>query len=454
MQNKKYQKAADFLESLVNIPDPIPYFVKSSSARKRKDKRKFFIKRLRYLLRLLGDPDKKLKFIHITGTSGKTSTTFFVASILHAAGFKVGVFTSPHITSVTERIHLGEKLISANDLANIVEYIKPFLSLCAAESPFGCPSFFETMLASAIIYFKNNHCDYAILEAGIGGMFDATNVIKKSEVAIITNVGLDHTDVLGKTKEEIAGDKAGIIKRGGRFFTSEREEKIYKIFQEICRAKKAPFKRINGDYQILKNDLSGVEFFFAGRKFKIMMPGEHQAGNAVLAFEAVRKIIGDDWRAMRKGIAKVFIPCRLEKIGSDPTIILDGAHNVDKMKTTAEFIRKYKYRRLHLVIGLAKNKDAAGILKEIVPMADKIYLTRYLHPRRRSQSLGNIRRIAKNLTKKKIFVHVDPHEALAAARKAAGRDDLILVTGSFFLAGELRGDWFSEEYILEKRKMI
>jgi dihydrofolate synthase / folylpolyglutamate synthase len=454
MQNEKYQKAADFLGSLVNIPDPIPYFVKSRAARRRKDKRKFFIKRLRYLLRLLGNPDQRLKFIHITGTSGKTSTTFFTASILHAAGFKVGVFVSPHITSITERIHLGDKLISAGDLANIVEYLKPFLSRCAAESPYGCPSFFEIMLAAAIIYFKNNHCDYAVLEAGIGGMFDATNVIKKSAVEIITNVGLDHTDVLGKTKEEIARDKAGIIKRGGRFFTAEREEKIYKIFEGVCRAKKVPYQRINGDYRILKNDLSGVEFSFEGRNFKTMMPGEHQAGNAVLAFEAVRKIIGDDWQAMRKGIAKVFVPCRLEKMASGPIVILDGAHNVDKMKTTAEFIRKYKYRRLHLVIGLAKNKDAAGILKEIVPIADKVYLTRFLQERRKTQSLGNISRIAKRLTKKKIFVHIDPHEALAAARKAAGRNDLILVTGSFFLTGELRGDWFSEEYILKKRKMI
>jgi dihydrofolate synthase / folylpolyglutamate synthase len=452
--DKKYYQAKRFLESLVNIPDPIPFFVKTRRARSRKKKREFFIKRLRFLLGLLGNPDRDLQFIHLTGTSGKTSTTFFVVSILRAAGFHVGAFVSPHVTSITERIHLGNKLITQEELADIIEYLKPFLSHCAAESPYGCPSFFETMLAAAIVYFKKQKCDYAVLEAGIGGMFDATNVIKKNKVAIITNVGLDHQDVLGKTREEIARDKAGIIKRGGKFFTAERDEKILDIFREVCRAKKVSFQHINGDYRILQSDLSGVEFEYAGHKFKVGLPGEHQAGNAVLAFEAVKKIIGENYGAMKKGIAEVFVPCRLEKMSVDPTVILDGAHNVDKMKTTAEFIRYFKYRKLHLVIGLARNKDAEGILREIIPLADKVYLTRFLHHTRKGQVLGKMNKIAIRLARSKPNIFIDPHEALAAARKAAGKNDLVLVTGSFFLAGELRSDWFPEEYILKYRKMI
>jgi dihydrofolate synthase / folylpolyglutamate synthase len=452
--NEKYYQAKKFLESLVNIPDPIPFFVKTRRARGRKKKREFFIKRLRFLLNLLGNPDHDLKFIHLTGTSGKTSVTFFVASILKAAGFRVGAFVSPHVTSITERIHLGEKLIAPEELEEIVEYLKPYLSRCAVESPYGCLSFFETMLAVAVVYFKKQKCDYAVLEAGIGGMFDATNVIKKNKAAIITNVGLDHVDVLGKTKEEIARDKAGIIKCGGKFFTAEKEEKILKIFQEICRKKKVPFRRINGDYLILKSDLSGVEFEYEGRNFKVGLPGEHQAGNAVLAFEAVREIIGGNYEAMRKGIAKVFVPCRLEQVSLQPTVVLDGAHNVDKMKTTAEFIRQFQYKKLHLVIGLAKNKDAEGILREIVPLADKVYITRFLHHNRKGQNLGKMSQIARHLSQNKATVFIDPHEALRAAVKSASKNDLILVTGSFFLAGELRGDWFPEEYILNYRKMI
>jgi dihydrofolate synthase / folylpolyglutamate synthase len=454
MIKKKYRAAEELLGSLVNLPDPIPFFGKSRQSKKRREKRKFFISRLRFLLKLIGNPDHGLKFIHITGTSGKTSTTFFTAGILQAAGFKVGVFVSPHVTSITERIHLNDKLISAAELTEIIAYLEPFLSICAAKSPYGCPSFFETMLAVAIVYFKKQKCDYAVLEAGIGGMFDATNVIKNNKASVITNVGLDHTDVLGKTREEIARDKAGIIKRGGKFFTAERDPKIYKIFADICHAKKVPFRRINGDYKIIKNDLSGVNFSYAGKNFKIGLPGDHQVVNAVLAFETVKNIVGDDLQAMKKGIAKIFVPCRLEEVSTCPQIILDGAHNVDKMKTTAEFVRQSKYRKLHLIIGLSKNKDVEGILREIIPLADKIYLTRFLHRDRKGQYLQKMNLIATRLNRNKPLFFIDPHEAMRVARKNAGKNDLILVTGSFFLAGELRGEWFPEEYILEKRKMI
>lgn len=453
MKKLKFSEAKKFLDSLVNIPDPVPFFGTRRSRRSRRSRRKFFILRLRFLLNLLGNPDRDLKFVHITGTSGKTSTTFFVSGILQAAGFRVGTFVSPHTVSITERIHLGDRLIAGNELAEIVQELKPLLALAAEKSPYGCPSFFEIMLCVAILYFKKQKCDYAVLEAGIGGMFDATNVIKKSAVSIITNVGLDHVDVLGKTKEDIALDKAGIIKGGGKFFTAERDPKICQLFQNVCRNKKVPFRKINGDYKIITNDLSGVKFEYQGKVFKTKLVGEHQAANAVLAFEAVKKIVGGDFAAMKKGIASTFVPCRLEEMPGLPKVILDGAHNVDKMKTTAEFIRNFPYKKLHLVIGLAKNKDAEGVLREIVPLADKVYLTRFLN-RRRTQFLGRMSQIAGKLTDKKITVFIDPEDAINAAKKAAAKDDLILVTGSFFLSGELRGEWFSEKYILEKRKMI
>lgn len=224
-KKENFAEAKKFLESLVNIPDPIPFFGHDRLETARRNKRKIFILRLRFLLNLLGNPDRELKFIHLTGTSGKTSTTFFTAGILQAAGFRVGTFVSPHTISITERIRLNDKLIAPGELAEIVDTLKPLLSLCAEKSPYGCPSFFEIMLAIAILYFHQQKCDYAVLEAGIGGMFDATNVIRRSAVQIITNVGLDHTDILGKTRQEIARDKAGIIKSGGKFFTAEGDPK-------------------------------------------------------------------------------------------------------------------------------------------------------------------------------------------------------------------------------------
>jgi len=216
MEKKKtYQEAVDFLESLINIPVP-EYFFTAKGERRKITERKIFIKRLNYLLKLINNPEENLKFIHITGTAGKTSTTFFVSSILQAAGFKVGSFISPHITSITERIRLGDKFIASEELSEIVEYLKPYLTQCAVSSPHGCPSFFETMLAVAFVYFKNNKCDYVVLEAGCGGLLDATNVIKKTEVAIITNVGLDHTSSLGETKEAIALNKKRLFIFYGR----------------------------------------------------------------------------------------------------------------------------------------------------------------------------------------------------------------------------------------------
>jgi dihydrofolate synthase / folylpolyglutamate synthase len=446
--HEKYHEALRFLESLRNLPGPS--FMKKS----RRRRRKFFIKRIDFLLELLGRPEKKLKFIHVTGTAGKGSVTAIAQAILTAAGKKTGGFFSPHVTSVVERIKIGDEFISPEEFASLTERLKPFLDRCALESPYGIPSFFEISLALAFLYFSEEKCEYAVLEVGIGGSFDATNVIRRAEVCVITNIGWDHRDVLGKTKAEIARDKSGIIKPGSRFFTGERSPEMLKIFRSACLENNSEFNRVKFDYQIIKNDLGGLQFKYDDYVFRMRLIGEHQAENAILAIKAVEQIVGNDHSAIKQGVEAATMPARLETMQKNPLVVIDGAHNVAKMKAAAKFIAAVKARKIFLVIALANNKDLSGIFRQIIPLAGEIFLTRFLDAERKSCDLKRMLKAARRITAKKISVFSDPPAAFAAALESAGQDDLIFVTGSFFLAGELRKKWFSEDYILKKRKMI
>ncbi|MBU4331652.1 hypothetical protein KKD19_01360 [Patescibacteria group bacterium] len=474
MKNDKYIESVKFIESLLNNPGP--NFLQESST----TDRSFFIKRLKYLLKLLGNPEKFFKYIHVAGTSGKSSLTAMLQSILTESGIKTGAYFSPHPTTTIERIKTGENYISPSNFAKLTDYLKPYLSECAAKSPHGAPSYFETLLALALLYFKQKKCEYVVLETGLGGAFDATNVIPKPEIAVITNIDLDHTDILGKTKTKIAKDKAGIIKKGSTFITGEQDPKILKIFKKICKNKKSKFQKIDLNYEVLKNDITGTKFRYQDNTCQTKLPGEHQIKNAILAIEAVRELASSCQRLQKihgisplarrcalnqrfsvqgcgsslgrddigHGLRKAFLPCRLEIIQHHPTVILDGAHNPDKMKTTAEFIKNIKPSRLHLIIALAENKDLHNTLKYIVPLASRVYLTRFLIPGRKSQDLKKMHQSARKLTKNKVSVYIDPWQALDQALRNTRKNDIVLVTGSFFLAGELRKYWMSEDKML------
>ena len=443
----KYFKVVNFLESLTNMPSATSFRLKE------KGDKSVFIKRLKFLLKLLGSPEKKLSYIHITGTSGKGSLVAIVSSILNKAGEKTGSFYSPHITEVTERIKVGDKLISPSEFVDIFESIKPALDKCAKESPHGVPSYFETILAIAFLYFKKKKCKYVVLEAGLGGRFDATNVIEKSEISVITNVGLDHVEILGDTKQKIAFDKAGIIKSKSRFITGEKSKKISDIFRKICSSKKTEFNNIKFNFKIIKNTINGTEFKYKNEIYKIKLLGKHQIENAILGIE-VSEMLAIDSFAIKDGLANSVLPCRLEVIKKNPLIIIDGAHNKDKMKTTATFIKDIEYRKLHLVIGVANNKDMKEIFKRIIPLSSNIYLTRFLITQRKTYELKEMKNMVEKYKNKEVEVFIDPKDALDLALKNAGKNDLVLITGSFFLAGELRKKWYSSEYILKNRKIV
>lgn len=417
---EKYYKAITFLEGLNNLPLQGNYMID----RHHED---VYLKRMRYFLQLLGNPDKKMKFVHITGTSGKGTVTNMTHEILHSAGRKVGSFTSPSVTTSIEKIKVKDKYIAPNEFATIVDYLKPFIDKSYTEGPYGRPSYFEIFLAVALVYFQRQKCEWVVLEVGLGGRYDATNVIEKPVVTAITNIDYDHTELLGKTLNKIAYDKAGITKEGSAVFTTEQRPTLLKVFDGVCRDKK-----------VLLNVLP--------------KQNNYQEYNKELA-TAIAQYIGISDKYITQGTKSARLACRFEIIQNKPMVVLDGAHNRSKIKTTIDNIKRMKFRKLYLIIGIADDKDHISILKQIIPEADHIFFTRFQNKDRKCAHPKELLAKSKRYFKKgaRSGIYLDPGSSLSKALELAKPNDLILVTGSFFLAGELRKQWHSEDMVLQKR---
>lgn len=418
---EKYYKAVDFLEGLSNIPIAGDYMIDKNHA-------EGYLKRMRYFLNLLGNPDRDLRFIHIGGTAGKGTVTNTVHEILNVSGKKVGSFTSPFVTTTIEKIKVGDKYISPDDFADIVEYLKPYIDEAYINGPYGRPSYFELCFALALIYFQQQKCEFVVLEVGLGGRYDATNVIEKPVITAITNIDYDHTELLGKTLNKIAYDKAGIIKKGSVFFTTEQRPSLIKLFNEACKSK-----------GVLLNQLKYQE--------------SYKDYNKALS-AAVAKHLGIEDKVIARGIKKARLMARFEIMQDEPKVILDGAHNRSKMKTTIQNLKTLNFNRLHVIIGISENKDHISILEQIIPRADSVFFTRFQIKDRKCAHPKELFSISKRYLKKSALseIYLDPDQALMHALKIAETGDTILITGTFFLAGEMRKHWIPEEVILKKRQ--
>lgn len=418
---ERYYEAVRFLEGLSNIPSSGDYQISSRNLG-------HYLKRMRSFLNMIGSPDKNINYVHVTGTAGKGTVVNMVHEIMNSSGINVGSFTSPFVTTSIEKIRVGKEYISPNDFADIVEYLKTFIDKAYLTSPYGKPSYFEIFLAIAFVYFKRKNCDWVILEVGLGGRYDATNVIEKPKVTAITTIDYDHTNVLGKTLREIAYDKSGIIKSGSKFFTAEQRPTILKIFNKACKEE-------------------GVEMI------RISKQSDYMKYNLDLA-SAITREIGISEFNINKGISLSSLQCRFETMQKNPTVILDGAHNRSKIRSTVLNLKNMKLKKLHLIIGIAESKDDIQILSEIVPFADKIYFTRFQIKDRKCAHPKSLAERSEKYLKNRvdIAVFLDPNVAMNSALSEAKEDDLILVAGSFFLAGEMRKRWIPEESILKSRK--
>ena len=294
------------------------------------------------LLKLMGNPEKKLKFVHIAGTNGKGSTAAMTASILQKAGYRVGLYTSPYIYRFHERMQVNGVEISDEDLAAVTEYVKPL-----AQSLEVSPTEFELVCCIAFEYFLRQNCDIVVLEVGMGGAFDATNVIECPEVAVITNIGLDHTDFLGSTVEEIAATKAGIFKEGGRAVIYRGSESVEKVFEDVCAQRNVSLKKANFDgLKLHACNLEG-QTFDCGHRKDLFLPllGVHQLKNAAVVLSIADTLVEQGWHIseehIRDGLRFARWPGRFDIVGRDPLFIIDGGHNPQCIEALVLNIRDY-----------------------------------------------------------------------------------------------------------------
>ena len=436
-----YQEALQYLGSFINYEKKDSYDYKKS----------FKLDRMKRLASGLGNPQEDLKSIHIAGSKGKGSTCAFTHSILKEAGFKVGLYTSPHLVSFRERIRINDCLISENDIARLLERIKEIL-VHFKDDP---PSFFEVYTALAYLYFKENKVDFAIYETGLGGRLDATNIIRPL-VSAVTPISYEHTDKLGSTLAGIAAEKGGIIKNNSICISAPQEAEAIEVIEKICVDKKTRLIRVGKDifFEELKADDEKEVFNVFGifteyPMLKTRLLGRHQVVNSATAVGVIEALrfsgITIPIEAVRRGIESARWPGRLEIVGRSPLVVLDGAHNPASSGVLADSIRRiFKYKKLILILGASKDKDIKGMLDELLPISDSVILTkskivaRALEPVRIRELIGQNLMGIKRGGRKGVFLTSGIQEAVSKAKNMAKPEDLILVTGSLFLVGEAR----------------
>lgn len=403
------------------------------------------LERINFLLRRLGDPHLSLPVVHVGGTNGKGSTAAMLASILQAAGYRTGLFISPHLHSYTERFTINGQAISPAAFAALVEEIKPVVEamVAAGQEP---PTEFEFLTAMAFLYFLRQGVDLLVLEVGLGGDLDSTNVVPDPLVSIITNVGYDHMDRLGGTLTEIARAKAGIIKPGGYVVTAASGEALA-VIEDRCREVQARlfpvFKETSWE---LHEDTPHGQYFTVsalGRTYpRLFLPlrGPHQlvnAATAILAGEVLGRYRGltVTAEAVAQGLAGVRWPGRLEVVAANPTIVLDVAHNRDAALALRKALAQFRYRHLILVVALLGDKERETFMEILAPLAKAVVVTRPLSPR--AGTWEEVAAFARRHTRE-VYLEQEIAAALAKARALAEPPDLILVTGSFYMVGEAR----------------
>lgn len=416
----------------------------------------FGLERIQALLDRLGNPEKKLRVIHIGGTNGKGSTAAILQAVLQEAGYKAGMYISPHLHDFRERISINGEMIRPEDVVAEVDEIRPHLQALLADGV-EHPTEFEVSTALALLYFAHKQPDFVLLEAGLGGAIDSTNVVLPL-ISVITNIGMDHMDYLGNTIKEIALVKAGIIKEGVPVVTSAEKAEALDVIQEYAARKGSDVIIVGQDVRWEMVGRDGDRFNYYGisgfyPELKLALQGEHQYVNASTALavtELLREKFGYEIpdTAVRQGLSNVKWPGRLELMSENPKVLLDGAHNVDGMKSLADALRKYregqyKHRRLILCLGMLGDKEIEKAVGIIGPLADVIVVTKPGSPR-----AGDWEYVAllagEYVAKDNIHVIEDPILAVSKCLEMLNQEDMLCITGSLYMLGTVR------QYLLKK----
>ncbi len=425
-----YQQTTDYLFSR------LPMFSRMGAAAYKAD-----LTNTVKLCESLGKPQSVLKSVHIAGTNGKGSTSHMLAAILQTAGYKTGLYTSPHLKDFRERIKVNGEMISEEFVIGFTENITPLIEEIE-------PSFFEITVAMAFEYFKQQQVDIAIIETGLGGRLDSTNIIIP-DVSVITNIGWDHMNILGNTLEEIAFEKAGIIKENIPVVIGETLSETWPVFEKVASEKKAPLflasqKRHATDWKWEKHELivEVVEEHHTDHKiYQLDLPGIYQTKNLLTVLETCFQLQQKGWKIddaiIQKGLRETKkltgLHGRWETIHNSPQLVVDVAHNVEGMKQLVQQIEVTEHNELHIIVGMVKDKDVDNVLR-LLPKNARYYFTKAQIPRALPEDELEVK--AKRLgLEGKSYSNID--FALLSAAQKAHKKDLIIVCGSVFLVGEI-----------------
>ena len=393
--------------------------------------------RTQELLRKMGNPEKKLKFVHIAGTNGKGSTASMTASILQQAGYKVGLYTSPYIYRFHERMQVNGVEITDEELIACTEYVKPF-----AQSMAESPTEFELVCCIAFEYFLRQNCDIVVLEVGMGGELDATNVIDCPEVAVITNIGLDHTDFLGDTVEKIAATKAGIFKEGGNAVIYRSSQSVEAVFEDICAKRNVSLKKADFDGLLLHSHGLEGQVFDCGQRKNLQLPllGVHQLKNAAVVLSIIDTLKEKGWSIseenIRDGLKYARWPGRFDIVGRDPLFIIDGGHNPQCIEALVVNIQDYlKGRKVIALTGVLADKDYADMYKPVSQLVQEFVCITPPNPRKLEAA-----ELAKHLQSvgAKATACGSIEEGVRTARSLAGTDGVVLCFGSLYTIGSIK----------------
>lgn len=393
----------------------------------------------------LGNPFEDFKTVHVAGTNGKGSVSAMTASILQAHGFKVGLFTSPHLVSFTERIRIDGKQITEEEVVSLTSGIRD--SIADLRTVLPEPTFFEFVTAMAFLYFKRNGVDWAVVETGMGGRLDATNLIAP-EVSVITKISLDHKEFLGETIKDIAFEKAGIIKSGAPVVSASQHDDAAEVIRTAALKNQSRLFVYGNDFSgtVSNSGLDGTSFGYRNgasclEGLKIGLAGEHQIENACLAVKAAMTALGEniDYPAISKGLGETRWAGRLEFVQGNPAMLIDGAHNPDAARSLSDFVRKHlAEKNIILVLGIMADKDIDGILKQLLPLATRAVFCAPNYGR--AASAGSLAARASQIGFSNTETALSVDAALHRAREISLHTEapLILITGSFYTIGEAK----------------
>jgi dihydrofolate synthase/folylpolyglutamate synthase len=411
---------------------------------RRNDTPTFDLASFRDFLRTVGSPHRALKRpILIAGTKGKGSTAAFIASVLKAAGYTTGLFTSPHLKDVRERIRIDGTPMSEHEFAQLVGLLMPLVD--REKSSFR--TVFEILTAMAFMYFSRRPTDVAVLEVGMGGRLDATNVVTPI-LSVVTPISYDHTSILGESLEQIAREKSGIVRSGGLAISAPQREPVRSVLEERCAQMGSGLVFSDSDWTVVSKSLEGQTFSHRGQEYTIPLLGEHQVQNAILAMASVGHLNRNDLRVttadLKRGLAEVTWDGRMQLLFRSPFVLVDGAHNGESAAALNKAVRDYfSYEKLILILGISRNKDIRSVIDPLSEIADEIIFTRAKLPKAEKPEL--LRRTYSGTLRASIEPGIV--QALKRAFSIAGDSDLILVTGSLYLVGEavaLPGSWFRQ----------